>query len=1113
MMNLSRLIRRNLWFYRKPYLSVMFGVMTTTAVLTGALIVGDSVRFSLQKIAHDRLGGIRYAVPPGERFFRQELARGISGITKQAVAPAVQCGAMAINSSRNLRINQVVVTGIDQRFCDFWDHPFRNPGEEEAIISRNVAEKLGLKKGDDLLLRIQKQGGAPPDAPFAMDKKASVSLRVRVTAIAGDEGMGRFSLKSNQAAPYNIFVSLAQMSLALGLPGFANMILTGGDDTPATGPANPDGALRHCWQPEDAGIHFTRLPSLPDEAIPHERAGGTRMEVTTSRIFFDDNTAEALQSVVPGCEPVLTWMVNSISCGNHATPYSFVTGVSDSFLGRKIQPREIIVNNWLAKDLALHPGDSVGLRYFLMGPMRSLREDSTRFVVGAIVPDRNSLADRGLMPAFPGMSDAGNCRDWETGAPIDLKKIRDKDEQYWKEYRGTPKAFIRLETGQRIWNNRFGRFTAFRFVAVESQIKQIRNKVMSELSPVQSGLTFRDVFREGRRAAGNGSDFGQLFLSLSFFIILSALLLTVLLFSLSAMSRLGEAGILSAAGFRRRTIILVMIAEALVVAIAGAVPGAGFGILFNRLLILGLNTLWIDAVGTSMVVMHVEPVSLVIGALVGIVLSVSAMAVVLRSGLRNPLSELVKGKTSGTGPAVSKRFQHLSAAAGIVFPAISVIMVTVLLVTRQTMNVPLYLLAGAMALAGGLFLANFVLSRTVMTKAHLIPRFRGLVIRNMAQNRRQTMAVLTLLALGTFSVIITGANRKTYHGAGPDRSSGTGGFLFWAETLLPIRYDLNSSPGIKAYSLGDEALLKPLHYVHLTRRDGDDASCLNLNQVSQPALLGVPQHYFDRVGAFSFTSLHPTANHEHPWKSLEKELAPGVIPGFADQTVITWGLGRKNGDTLFYRAESGKTLKIRLVGGLENSIFQGNILVSDSLLRLFYPSAGGSQVLLIEAPSASGDTIARRLEMLFRDEGMMVTRAGARLEAFDAVENTYLSVFMMLGGLGMIIGTIGFGILILRNIRRRKQEFALYRALGVTKNYIFRLIVAEHVLMLIAAMLLGMVSALAGILPSLATPGAAVPWLFMAGLILLMTVNGMLWIFIPARAALKNALLPGLRGE
>ena len=143
----------------------------------------------------------------------------------------------------------------------------------------------------------------------------------------------------------------------------------------------------------------------------------------------------------------------------------------------------------------------------------------------------------------------------------------------------------------------------------------------------------------------------------------------------------------------------------------------------------------------------------------------------------------------------------------------------------------------------------------------------------------------------------------------------------------------------------------------------------------------------------------------------------------------------------------------------------------------------------------------------------MITSTRARLAAFDAVENTYLSVFILLGGLGVIIGTFGLGIMILRNIRQRKQEFAIYLALGFGKTFILRLIMAEHIFMLLTGLFLGLISALAGIMPSLVSPGYSVPGLFITVVILVVFLNGLLWIWFPAKAAMKNDLLPGLRDE
>ena len=228
----------------------MAGVMISTAVLTGALVVGDSVRYSLQRITGVRLGTIGYALQPGDRYFRQELAGEISGITGSRAAPAIQCGAIAINSDKNLRINQVQVTGIDQRFMGFWDLAQPAPREDEAVISRNVADRLGLVIGDELLLRLRKQGKAPPNAPFSAEREPSVSFRVKVTFIARDEQMGRFSLKSNQTAPFNIFISITQLAVGLEIAGYANLLVAGESSDRTVKSPGPDSALRMCWKPQ-----------------------------------------------------------------------------------------------------------------------------------------------------------------------------------------------------------------------------------------------------------------------------------------------------------------------------------------------------------------------------------------------------------------------------------------------------------------------------------------------------------------------------------------------------------------------------------------------------------------------------------------------------------------------------------------------------------------------------------------------------------------------------------------------------------------------------------------------------------------------------------------------
>ena len=295
--------------------------------------------------------------------------------------------------------------------------------------------------------------------------------------------------------------------------------------------------------------------------------------------------------------------------------------------------------------------------------------------------------------------------------------------------------------------------------------------------------------------------------------------------------------------------------------------------------------------------------------------------------------------------------------------------------------------------------------------------------------------------------------------------------------------------------------------------DGDDASCLNLNQVQQPTILGIIPQLFDQKQSFRFATLDPSVSEQHPWLMLNTSLGSGIIPAYADHTVITWGLRKKVGDTLLYTDESGKLLKVKIMGGLENSIFQGNILVSAELFSKYFPSAGGSKVMLVDGDFSQRKVISERLEYLFQDFGMVVTPASERLAEFNSVTNTYLSVFMLLSGLGIIIGTIGLGIVLLRNLEERKREIAIYLALGFKHNYILKLILTENLFILLAGIGIGLIAAFAGILPSFLSPAYQLPATFLIVILILIILSGLAWIYFPVKAALQKNLVQALRKE
>src|SRR5262249_6830502 len=136
---------------------------------------------------------------------------------------------------------------------------------------------------------------------------------------------------------------------------------------------------------------------------------------------------------------ILTYLANLIQSGDRATPYSMVTAAEAPFVPQNMHNDEILVNDWLAEDLLVKPGDKLALSYYVIDAGARLIERTNSFTVKGIVPMRGLYADRTLMPDFPGVAKAESTHDWDTGFPL-THKIREKDEAYWKAFRGTPKA-------------------------------------------------------------------------------------------------------------------------------------------------------------------------------------------------------------------------------------------------------------------------------------------------------------------------------------------------------------------------------------------------------------------------------------------------------------------------------------------------------------------------------------------------------------------------------------------------------------------------------------------------------------------------------------------------
>lgn len=113
-------------------------------------------------------------------------------------------------------------------------------------------------------------------------------------------------------------------------------------------------------------------------------------------------------------------------------------------------------------------------------------------------------------------------------------------------------------------------------------------------------------------------------------------------------------------------------------------------------------------------------------------------------------------------------------------------------------------------------------------------------------------------------------------------------------------------------------------------------------------------------------------------------------------------------------------------------------MIDEAAFTRLYPGEGGYRYFLIDTPTNQVDAASRTLSRAFQDAGWEVAPAVRRLDRLNAVQNTYLTTFQMLGGLGLLLGSAGLGVVVLRNVLERRGELALLTAVGFRRRQLAR---------------------------------------------------------------------------
>ncbi len=1103
------LILRGLRYYWRTNLAVIAGVATAVAVLAGALLVGDSVRGSLRDLVLQRLGRAdRLIVATG--FFREALAEDIRtdkafDAAYRDVAPLVVMQGLVADQATGRRASRVQVYGVDDRFWRFHGiADLAGPSGRDAYVSRALAADIGASAGTTALVRIEKPSAIPLESLHGRKEDAGRSIALTVRRVLDAAQMGDFTIRPQQGDVRAIFVPLCRLQQDLEQPRRANALIIA--DRPGASDATLRTLLKRHAQLEDFGLTLRTLDA--QQAIALESPAGV---IDGPRAAAADRAAAQANLVA---KPVFTYLANTIRRGDREVPYSLVAA-ADPGIGLPSTGHPIVLNNWTARELGARTGDSITLDYYVWEEPGYLETRRAAFTVAGIVPIAGTAADRDLTPLYPGITGAESLSDWDPPFPIDLKRVRPVDEDYWKKFRTTPKAFVTFADGRSLWQTRYGDRTSVRLVAAGQPLDQARTRyeaaLRSALDPESMGFTVRAVRDEGLAASRGSTDFGEYFVYFSFFLVASALVLAALFFRLGVEQRAREVGLLRAVGFSTPGVRRLFSIEGLLLAAIGSVIGAAAAVGYGAAMMAGLRTWWSGAVGTTSLTLHISPMSLLAGAAGALIAAVGCIWWTLRGLARVSERALLAGQIQSDYALTTRRGERATTLSAVIFAAVGFGLIGAAAM-KAIDPAGAFFGAGAAILIACLCVLAARLKRRPPKDRTLAPKTRILWLgfRNASARPGRSVLAVAVIASAVFILISVDAFRLRDVDS-TDRKSGTGGYPLLVDLLVPIVHDPNSTEGRDALGLSGDA---GVHVEPFRVRPGEDASCLNLYEPTTPRILGVTRRFISE-GRFSFQgSLASTAaERANPWLLLDRTASDGAIPIAADANSLTYVLHRNVGDDIVL-SHGAAPVRLRVVAALDDSLFQSELLMSEANFIRLFPEQQGYRFLLIDAPAPAAAQLSDAIERTASDLGADAVATTRRLAEFHAVENTYLSTFQTLGGLGLLVGTVGLAAVLLRNVLERRRELALLRAVGFERGHLFTIILSENVALLIWGLSAGLVSALIAIAPAALQRGARLPVSAGGGLLLVAVLAaGLLSSIVATRAALRAPLIAALRSE
>lgn len=889
-----------------------------------------------------------------------------------------------------------------------WGTEESSVAKGEVKINPTLAKELGTNNEQSLVLRLPSAGLIPSGSLF-VTQNYTTSLRLSYSGVVDVQEGGNISMKNEQIIPYNVFVNREELAESLELSGKVNLIL----DSKIISADQ----LAEVWDYTVSGLSIQTKDDFTD--------------ITSDRIFLQNELVESVYAN-NNANRIYSYLANSIDKDDNSIPYSFVTAV-DQFKNRTLKKDEIILSDYSANRIKASVGDQINISYYTSKDLKTLITKSVSLKVSEIIPLSELVQDSILKADFPGLSDAERCTDWDSDLPIDMDLITDEDEKYWELYKNTPKAILPYQAIADDWINPEGSATAIRLSTNQPDL--------SQLNPDMFGIQLIYPKDAGIYAALNGVDFSGLFMALGFFIIISAMLLMLIPLSEMLYARSDEITLLRNLGYPNKRISHILWRESAPIVIVSSVIGVITGLIYTGGIMWLLGNVWKGATHTEGFTIYPTLSTMLAGLVVGVVISLILVRITIKNKLREKKNSQSKTKLS------LKTRRLISLALSVISMAIIALNFFIL------QSVTLFVVIGILVLGVATLWGDYI----ICSKAEINPvKFdeKKLVWKTIFANKKPAILSFLALSIGVFIVFSVGLNRKGFTDSS-QLKAGTGGYSLWMENSVPIYHNLSTKEGRSKLGLGD--LPENTEALQFLKYSADDASCLNLNKVSTPSILGIDMSVLlsDKftIAQSLDTDIYNQIRHKDGT----------VIPALVDATVLTWSLGKSLGDTIWYKSSNGQDIGLRLTGTLPNTIFQGYVLIDSDLFKEAWPDITGSEVSLFRINEEDKASVSNLLSQALNEYGVRVTTTNERLKQFNTVTDTYLTIFLTLGCLGLLLGIMSFIIVIRKNLAMRRKEIDLYDMLGYTKKKVEGILFRESIIVPLYAIVSGIISAIIGV--------------------------------------------------